>query len=338
MRPPITKVKGISDVRRLPRLGKIRLGVKKTSSSGKSYPAETSYFVVPPEVEAIYGPQPTVLDVRFPVDDMDIIFPQAYERWGSNHIIQCQGDGEVAWERGEGDSWIERACPCELLDKKKCSFRARLMVMLWKVSLAGVYQIDTGSKTSAFAIQSGIDYIINLIGRAAMIPCLLIREETIISYEGKAMKHYTMKLHLAQDEIKAVETFRNDPLRITYSVAEPEVTDPTHDPEGPVIPAGVTDEEKEALATEAEAPATGPEASVSAPDEPNGAEGGLTITDTQALELEALIDDNKLSMRAVLGSLVVADLADIPADQFEAAKDKIKGIIAARNGKDDLGF
>ena len=32
-------IKGLSEVRRLPRLGKIRLGIKKIAASGKEYPS-----------------------------------------------------------------------------------------------------------------------------------------------------------------------------------------------------------------------------------------------------------------------------------------------------------
>ena len=35
---PFTKIKGLSDIRRLPRIGKIRLGVKVISEGGKTHP------------------------------------------------------------------------------------------------------------------------------------------------------------------------------------------------------------------------------------------------------------------------------------------------------------
>ena len=41
-------IKGLSEQRRLPRLGKIRLGVKKKNQKGIEYPASTDYFVCPP--------------------------------------------------------------------------------------------------------------------------------------------------------------------------------------------------------------------------------------------------------------------------------------------------
>jgi hypothetical protein len=55
-----TRIKDLSDKRRLPRLGKIRLGIKcKSVSTGNEYPKEVEYFVCPPEVQKVYGEKPT---------------------------------------------------------------------------------------------------------------------------------------------------------------------------------------------------------------------------------------------------------------------------------------
>ena len=40
-------IKELSDVRRLPRLGKIHLGVKAKNEKGVEYPKAVDYFVVP---------------------------------------------------------------------------------------------------------------------------------------------------------------------------------------------------------------------------------------------------------------------------------------------------
>ena len=54
-----TTIEGLSDRFRLPRMGKIRLGIKKKSEkSGKEYPSAVDYFVCPPEVIAVYGDNP----------------------------------------------------------------------------------------------------------------------------------------------------------------------------------------------------------------------------------------------------------------------------------------
>ncbi len=55
---PIDK---ISDIRRLPRLGMIRLGIKKEGQKGP-YPSPTDYFVCPEEVQSIYGPADYLTD------------------------------------------------------------------------------------------------------------------------------------------------------------------------------------------------------------------------------------------------------------------------------------
>jgi len=56
----VTRIEGLSDRRRLPRLGIIRLGIKAISEkTGNEYPKEVPYFVAPDEVRSIYGEQPT---------------------------------------------------------------------------------------------------------------------------------------------------------------------------------------------------------------------------------------------------------------------------------------
>lgn len=49
-------IKGLSNVRRLPRLGKIRLGVKRQKEGGKVYPVEVDHFI-PPSVRSATGPE-----------------------------------------------------------------------------------------------------------------------------------------------------------------------------------------------------------------------------------------------------------------------------------------
>ncbi len=43
----MSPIKGISEIRRMPRLGKIRLGIKIEEPKKNPYPRPTDYFVVP---------------------------------------------------------------------------------------------------------------------------------------------------------------------------------------------------------------------------------------------------------------------------------------------------
>lgn len=198
----VTRIKGLSESRRLPRLGKIRLGIKKKTAAGKEYPAETDYFVCPDEVKDVYGEEPKELDIMFPVEDLDIVFPQAYEMYGSGKGMKCTGDGEVAWRVNEETGEMEeRTCPCEFLTgkKPKCSQRAHLSVLLPNVSVGGVYQIDTSSYNSIVDLNSSIEFARALIGRLAMVPLKLKREPRDTHHAGKKQVHHTMRIEFKGD-------------------------------------------------------------------------------------------------------------------------------------------
>jgi hypothetical protein len=237
-KPRFASVKGLSEKRRLPRLGKIRLGIKKKSvKSGKEYPSEVSYFVCPPEVERVYGAEPKELDVMFPVNDQEAIFPQAYKYYGSSKGLKCIGNGEEAQYRNDDGSWVDKKCPCELYDQNKCQIRGHLQCILPKVSVGGVYQIDTGSFNSIQDVNSGLAYIQAMVGRFSMIPCKLKRLPRETHGSGKKETHYTLNLHLDAD-INSIEGLRKDSMRILtgtqYALPEPEDINPAMDDQSPV--------------------------------------------------------------------------------------------------------
>lgn len=235
-----TTIKGLSEQRRLPRLGKIRLGVRKVSQkSGKEYPTETEYFVVPPEVAKVYGEKPTEIDVMIPVEDTNTSFPQAFEMYGSGKGLKCVGDGETAFRHDEkAQDMTEVDCPCDCLETGACKQRAHLRVILPKVNVGGVYQIDTSSYNSIIDINSSIDYIRALVGRIALVPLKLKRVATETHHDGKKQTHYTMKLELEAD-IQFINTLRENTSRILtfsqYSLPAPVLENPVLDEGATVV-------------------------------------------------------------------------------------------------------
>jgi len=195
-------IKGLSDRRRLPRAGVIRLGIKKKSeSSGKEYPAEVDYFVCPKLVEETYGPQPKAMIIMFPVESEQVFFQQFYKCYGKG-ILLCRGDGEEGtfWDFDKGD-FQTRECPCKKLERGECKPIGILQFLLPEVKESvGVWQISTSSKNSIIDINSGIDFVREIAGRIAMIPLLLKREpQETHRIEGNNIKrgtHYTLKLSL----------------------------------------------------------------------------------------------------------------------------------------------
>jgi len=213
-------IKELSNIRRLPRAGIIRLGVrvkteKKCRCEGKNKsclicmgtgiihrPKETDYFVVPEKVQAVYGKEPKKLKILIPVEDEEIFFKQYYYSYGKGFLL-CKGDGEdaVYWDFDKGD-YQTRKCPCEKLEAGKCSQTGILQFILPEVEeSAGVWQITTHSRNSIIDINSGIDYIRGIAGRIAFVPLWLVRDEIQTQKMDKEKgaikgKHWTMKFSL----------------------------------------------------------------------------------------------------------------------------------------------
>lgn len=261
-RPHVSTVKGLSERRRLPRLGKIRLGVKvplagrdpkKCECGGTgcfrcTRPTETDYFVCPPEVRAVYGDRPKKLDVMFLVNDPAAVFPQARKYYGSSRGLKCTGDGEKAYYAEESGELKARQCPCPLAEdreengkviKAQCSIRASLMVSLPSVNLGGIYQIDVGSYNSIIDVNSGIDTCRAIIqqtlgiDRFAMIPLVLERVPTETHHNGKKQVHYTLRL-TPNLTLEQIEEMRKKAIVTSPQYALPEPEDVRPDLDGPV--------------------------------------------------------------------------------------------------------
>lgn len=212
-------IKGLSSRRRLPRAGIIKLGIKvKSEKTGSEYPQETDYFVCPPLIQEVYGPNPKELIIMFPVESEDIFFSQFYKCYGKG-ILLCRGDGEKGtyWDFDKGD-FAKKDCPCEKLEAGKCKPVGILQFLLPEVKESvGVWQISTSSKNSIIDINSGIDLVREVAGRAAMIP-LLLKREPIKTHriEGKDIKigtHYTMKLSLGMSLVEIQKLGQIPPAR-----------------------------------------------------------------------------------------------------------------------------
>jgi hypothetical protein len=246
-------IKGLTEARRLPRLGKIRLGIKKKSEkSGKEYPAEVDYFILDPQTPSpeeneklkeefikLYGEQPKQIKIMFPVANPDVFFPQHYKRYGKSTSLQCKGDGqeavcateeftkdlEVIGKSELGGPIVKcagRECPYYLKKPKACSEVGTLQVLLPEMPGAGVWQISTGSLNSIININSCIDFIRSACGRAHMIPLTLERREQEISHEGKKGKHWILHINMSF-RLKNLQQLANiDPEKITLELPSPD--------------------------------------------------------------------------------------------------------------------
>ena len=236
---PMNRINGISNRRRMPIIGKIRLGVKVSGPNG-FYPKETPHFVVPEEVAKVFGAQPKELEVMFVSNDPTVNCPQALRWYGESAGLQCIGNNQVA-RRLNQDTWKteSRSCPCEKLESGECGPRANLIFMIPKVSSGGLFQIDSSSINSMEKINSYFDFLSLTLGRIAMIPLKLRRVPVTRRREGRPTTHYPLELRY---EGSADETTRHQQETETVlrkikmlEIQEPIEINPVLDPGAHVV-------------------------------------------------------------------------------------------------------
>lgn len=220
-------IKGFSEPKRIPRVGKIYLGVKTENDRGKQYPTATDYFVVRPDgvntSEAaatafynVYGPEPREITVAFPSDDPENFMPQylaAYRGGGGRHELWCKGDGENAGRADGNGGYTSIPClyrDCPIYQEGKCKELTRLLFLLPDVEGIGVWELDTTSYHSAQNLVSSIQLIRQLTrGKIAMIPLKLRVVPKVVNPDGKTKTVYVLDLKL--ENIKLMDLLTRIP-------------------------------------------------------------------------------------------------------------------------------
>jgi len=193
-------IKGVTEVVRLPRLGKIRLGIKLENPEGTIYPSPTDYFVCPEEVRKIFGERPRELRVMFPTDEESQWASQYLRCYSESGSLICRGDGvttvarvaistgAIATEESEVTELREITCNpanCAYYQKKQCRRVMNLQFLLPDCPGFGVYQLDTSSFYSIVNVNSSLELIRGICGRLSMLPLSLKLIEQEVLPEGK---------------------------------------------------------------------------------------------------------------------------------------------------------
>ena len=183
----MSPIKGLSEVRRLPRAGKIRIGIKEVNKAGVEYPRGVDYFVCPDEVKEVYGEQPKALKILFPTENEEQFFSQFYKLYQASGL-KCKGDGETATRLNKEGGMEPYECKgrkCPDYESAKCKHIGILQFLLPDVPGIGVWQISTASWNSIVNINSAIEYVRGLCGRIQLIPLTLKVEEQTVQPNGK---------------------------------------------------------------------------------------------------------------------------------------------------------
>ena len=206
----MSPIKGISETRRLPRLGKIHLGIKKQGAGGTEYPSAVDYFVFTEDnplyasLINTFGQQPRQMNILIPVDDEEQWCSQYYRCYSRTRGLVCKGDGETAIRMVDAKAGglakhdseevamqeiecLGRDCPEY---EVQCREIMNLQFLLPDVPGLGIWQIDTSSINSMRNINSAAELIRRIYGRVSMIPLLLALEPQEV--QDKAGKRRTV--------------------------------------------------------------------------------------------------------------------------------------------------
>ncbi len=205
----MSPIKGISEIVRLPRLGKIKLGIKEAGADGILYPTPTDHFVCPDEVKKVLGEKPKELRIMFPTEDSEQWASQYLRCYSTSRGLVCRGDGETAVARVDvrtdeidsRDTSVARlkeiscnpdGCPCHR--SGDCRRVMNLQFLLPECPGFGVYQLDTSSYHSMKNINSALAFIRGICQRVSMIPLSLRLVEQIVQPDGYDKIPYVLSL------------------------------------------------------------------------------------------------------------------------------------------------
>jgi len=196
----MSPIDGISEVIRLPRLGKIRLGIKK-DAEGTTYPEPTDYFVCPEEVKRVFGQKPRELRIMFPTNDPEQWASQYLRCYSKSRRLVCLGNAKTAvamGTSGTGDTELrEKQCiplNCSAYQQKICRPVMNLQFLIPKCHGLGVYQLDTSSYHSMDNINSALKRIINICSRFVVIPLTLQLIEKEVQSERQIKTVWVLNL------------------------------------------------------------------------------------------------------------------------------------------------
>ena len=217
----MSPIKDLSEIRRMPRLGKVRLGIKVEPEGKNPYPRATDYFVVPDEIKKIVGGKPKRLNIIFPTEEVDKFAQQWLRCYSLTQGLVCKGNGVTATRKIDvetGDiarrttkEWVfhDWGCDpdtCEQYLEKQCRRVMNLQFMMPDVPGLGCWQLDTTSFFSIVNINSCIDLIRTICGRISFIPLALSLEPLEVSPKGITKK--TVHVLTIRSEVKLVDIQR----------------------------------------------------------------------------------------------------------------------------------
>lgn len=255
-------IKGLTENRRLPRVGKLYLGIKVKGKGGKEHPKAVDYIVCPETLPngdpnpnradfvKVFGEQPRSIRIMFPVDNEDVVLSQYYRAYSSSRGLVCKGDGEqcrrmVDAETGDLANRDSRAvewkvmpcggveCPDYLSKPQRCREVMNLQFMIPELPGMGIWQIDTSSINTIKNLNGSAAFVKGIYGRLAFIPLILQMEQIQVTPEdGKKKKVWVLSITTPTNLADSAKLATQSRVQLMAAMG-PRLLLPTPDDEAP---------------------------------------------------------------------------------------------------------
>jgi len=244
-------IRGLSEQGRIPRIGKIHLGVKVQSTNNPNvwYPKATPHFVLndAPYAREVYGDNPTELRIMFPVESDEKIASQYYRAYKQTTGLVCKGDGYKATARVDSAKWKGKVelgiwassesqknqmveipcagvgygdCPaCPAYENKDCKRIMMLQFFVLGCRRFGVHQLDTSSVNSILNINGMLDVMRNdrvLGGNVSGVKLLLTLIPQEVTADGKRKTVHVLQL-IAEQDVEELRRLTGETVKAQYA-------------------------------------------------------------------------------------------------------------------------
>lgn len=168
--------------RRLVEVGRIRLGQKKVSKTGKSYPARLDKFRLTSRdkqrldaAALLYGGKVTAWEGQWELFTETDALPvavvpgqalnQSFELWGQKPLPGGKKTGVICLRRcdGETEFLAGSGCLCAAADEQLCKPTTRLSVVLTEVPGIGVWRVEAHGWNAASELAGGVQLLEALV-------------------------------------------------------------------------------------------------------------------------------------------------------------------------------
>ena len=182
---------------KLPRLGKVRIGIKVETQNNRSYPKAVDYFVLPEALlndkdfiqaltdRGVDPEKPKALPIMLLRNGIGEDIVSSYDLYGSSKGLICRSYDHVTCQRVNSKTLEMETVPCAGINcpdwnSKKCRCITRIRFLLPDAIGIGVWQLDTSSVNSRTSILTELMSIKQAFGgKLAGIDLLLTLEPQV---------------------------------------------------------------------------------------------------------------------------------------------------------------